>query len=71
MADNDGQMAASDMEADPLARLEAALDRIAKHAQPGAPVPPPQAADAIAARLDALIGQVRAGLTTGRAASED
>ena len=81
MADNDGQMADSGGEPDSLARLEAALDRIAQHAQlgalqavalqAGAPVPQPQAAEMIASRLDALIGQVRAGLNTGRAASED
>jgi hypothetical protein len=46
-------------QADALARLEAALDRIAKHAASPAPAVP---AEVIAARLDGLIAEIRSVL---------
>ncbi len=48
-------------ESDALARLDAALDRIARHR--GTPLPAPSIDTAVvAARLDALIGQIRDAL---------
>jgi hypothetical protein len=52
-------------ENDALARLEAALERIALHAKPN-PNPPTEAA-VIAARLDTLIAQLRSALATAEA----
>jgi hypothetical protein len=52
-------MSDTETEAEALGRLEAALDRIAQHAQ-GAPAPGLTEA---AARLDRLIGQIRDALT--------
>ena len=53
-------MADNDAEADVLERLEAALGRIAAHAQAAAE--PSVDAVAIAARLDRLIGQLQDAL---------
>ncbi len=60
-------MAETDSEADALARLEAALDRIAQAPRRQAEPPPDgaapdQAASEVADRLDALILQLRGAL---------
>lgn len=54
-------------EADAIARLEAALDRIARHPpNPTRPVPDAAPVTAVvAARLDVLIAQLRDALATG------
>jgi hypothetical protein len=48
--------------ADAASRLEEALERIARHAQRPHAVPPGADTARIAARLDALIAQLRAAL---------
>ncbi|MEJ1979270.1 MAG: hypothetical protein WDN49_27370 [Acetobacteraceae bacterium] len=53
----------ADEENDALARLEAALDRIALHAKPQ----PQTDAAVVAARLDALIAQLRSALASAEA----
>ncbi len=68
-------MAESDREAEVLARLEAALDRISQRGPIGIPPAPSAtpyaAADAVAGRLDALIAQLRGALESGPAALEE
>ncbi len=50
-------------EADALSRLEAALDRIARHgARPAAPTPAAANTALVASRLDRLIGQLQHAL---------
>ncbi len=70
-------MAETDAEGEALARLEAALDRIAQGGAWGGPlgIPPAQqnvpdtaAQGAVAARLDVLITQLRGALETEHAA---
>ncbi len=62
MADQDDPALNED---DALARLEAALDRIALHAKPN-PEPPTDVA-MIAARLDTLIAHIRSALAIAEA----
>lgn len=54
-------MSETDEMDDAAARLEAALERIARHARPGV-VPEGVDTAEIAARLDRLIGQLRGAL---------
>ena len=65
-------MAETDAEGEALARLEAALDRIARGGPvgvlPAAGGDPDSAAQAVTARLDGLITQLRSALETGHAA---
>ena len=66
-------MAESDAEANALERLEAALDRIAARAQadrPPATAVPAVDTDAVSARLDRLIGQLRGALSDDAVLSE-
>ncbi len=55
----------ADDENDALARLEAALDRIALHAKPNPEAPTDVAV--VAARLDTLIAQIRSALEIAEA----
>ena len=58
-------MAENEDPADAASRLEEALERIARHTQRPLPAPPGADTARIAARLDALIAQIRAALGAG------